>query len=78
MSAPPGSEPRAIGALCDPRSARTYSGFAQPLFAELARTGALVDASDADQTRPSDALRGMVDWRRSVQARRPRRRTIWR
>ena len=79
MSAPPASELRAIGVSWgDPRSARTYSGVPQPLFAELERIGTLVDVADADQTRPSDALHGLVDWRRSVQARRPRRRALWR
>jgi glycosyltransferase involved in cell wall biosynthesis len=74
-----GTRPRVIGtAWGDPRSVRTYSGVPAPLFAELERTGSLVATADADLTRRSDVLRGLVDWRRSFEARRPRRSAVWR
>lgn len=62
----------------DPRSVRTYSGVPAPLFAELERMGSLVATADADLTRPVDVFAGLVDWRRSIAARRPRRAAVWR
>lgn len=62
----------------DPASLRTYSGVPAQLFDELERTGRLVHRADANIVRPGDALRGALDLRRSLAARRPRRDAAWR
>ncbi|MBB5786228.1 glycosyltransferase family 4 protein [Jiangella mangrovi] len=62
----------------DPYAAFTYSGVPWHLFAELDRMSALSGRADANQTRLTDVLHGMVDVRRTLQARRPRRNALWR
>jgi glycosyltransferase involved in cell wall biosynthesis len=62
----------------DPYAAFTYSGVPWHLFAELDRMSALAGRTDANQTRLTDVFTGMVDVRRTLQARRPRRNALWR
>ncbi|PZF85501.1 glycosyltransferase family 4 protein [Jiangella anatolica] len=62
----------------DPYAAFTYSGVPWHLFAELDRMSVLAGRADANQTRISDVFRGVVDVRRTLQARRPRRNALWR
>lgn len=62
----------------DPYSASTYSGVPWHLFAELDRRSLLVGRADADQTRWTDLARGLLDVRRTLRDRRPRRNSLWR
>jgi glycosyltransferase involved in cell wall biosynthesis len=62
----------------DPSSPATYSGVPYHLFQELERRGATVDRASANIVRPGDVLRGAIDVRRSLAARRPRRNAAWR
>ncbi len=71
--------PRILGATWgDPASRRTYSGVPWHLFREIERRNQLAERVDARFARPTDVLHGAIDWRRSVAARRPQRRALWR
>jgi len=62
----------------DPRSIFTYSGVPWHLFREMDRFNTLVGRLDARAFSLPDLLRGAVDWRLTMRARRPRRSAIWR
>lgn len=59
-------------------SASTYSGVPHLLFADLADRGRLAGVLDAKQVRPADVATGLLDWRRTISARRPRVHALWR
>ena len=65
-------------ALGDPASPRTYSGVPYHLFGEFRRMGCLAGTADSYGLKPWDALRGAMDFRRSLHALRPRRHALWR
>jgi glycosyltransferase involved in cell wall biosynthesis len=70
---------RLIGiTIGDPDSVSTYSGVPWHLFQELADSGHLVGRMDANLIHAIDLCRGVVDWRRTWAAKRPRRNAFWR
>jgi glycosyltransferase involved in cell wall biosynthesis len=62
----------------DPFSAKTYSGVPYHLFQELEKHGCLTGRLNSNQTSQFDAVHGIVDWHRTMAAKRIRRNAFWR